>query len=323
MKNIAAIIVILFATNVMAQTESLKLSSDVWPPFTDVQSEKSLALDIVEEALESLSIAADFEIIDFGSVMEGIKSGEADGSAALWKDDTREEFLYFSDAYLQNQLVLVGRKGSNVAVSSFAELEMKRIGVVENYSYGEELLAGKNNNIVEGTSDQQNLERLISEEIDYFLVDALLIQYLLKYQLNDVREFLEIGENPMIVKSLHLAIRKDIPNADQLLVKFNEAIKTMMADGSYNEILELSWVRADVDGDGELELILAGDEAGTSAPDNSYNILYSEQKQGSGGYYVNGTKYKTWNDVPEQYKVDIPKVNAQPNMNESSMKIHF
>lgn len=323
MKNIVTILAILFAINGMTQTETLKLSSDVWPPFTDVQSEKSLALDIVEEALESLSISPDFEILNFGSVMEGIKKGEADGSAALWKDEAREEFLVFSDAYLQNQLVLVGRKGSNVAVSSFAELEMKRIGVVENYSYGDELLAGKNNNIVGGTSDQQNLERLISEEIDYFLVDALLIQYLLKYQLNDVREFLEIGENPMIVKSLHLAIRKDIPNADQILVKFNEAIKTMMADGSYNEILELSWVRADVDGDGELELILAGDEAGTSAPDNSYNILYSEQKQGSGGYYVNGTKYKTWNDVPEQYKVDIPKVNAQPNMNESSMKIHF
>jgi hypothetical protein len=51
---------------------------------------------------------------------------------------------------------------------------------------------------------------------------------MLKYQLNDVHEFLEIGENPMIVKSLHLAIRKDIPDADQILTKFNEAVKIIL-----------------------------------------------------------------------------------------------
>jgi len=311
------------ATIVTAQVESLKLSSDVWPPFTDVENEKSIALDIVEEALESLNITSNFEIIDFGSVMDGIKSGEADGSAALWKDESREKFMAFSDPYLQNQLILVGRKGSNVAVSSIAELENKRIGVVENYAYGEELKEGKNNEIVTGTSDQQNLERLISEEIDYFLVDALLIQYMLKYQLNDVREFLEIGETPLIVKTLHLAIRKDIPGTDQILAKFNEAIVTMMADGSYNEILELNWVQADVDGDGEVELVLAGSEAGTAAPDNSYNILYSEQSKNAGAYYVDGTKYKSWNDVPDSYKVDLPPVEVQQDMNNSHMKIPF
>lgn len=323
MKNTLAIVFILFTTFVMAQTESLNLTSDVWPPFTDEKGEKSIALDIVEEALKNINITTNFEIINFGSVIDKIKSGSSDGSAALWKDKSREEYLAFSEPYLQNQLILIGRKGSNVAVSSFIELENKRIGVVENYAYGEEINQGKNNEIIAGISDQQNLERLISEEIDYFLVDALLIQYLLKYQLNDVREFLEIGENPMIVKSLHLAIRKDIPDADQILAKFNESIVSMMTDGSYNEILELNWVKADVDGDGILELILAGSEAGTSAPDNSYNILYSEQNKTAGGFYVDGTKYNSWNEVPDRYKVDIPKVNAQPDLNDANMKIRF
>lgn len=323
MKSILTIAFLLIATILTAQIESLKLSSDVWPPFTDVEAEKSIALDIVEEALKSISIRAEFEIVEFSLVMDGTKSGESDGSAAFWKDESREEYLAFSDPYLQNQLILVGRKGSNVAVSSFTEIEDKRIGVVENYAYGDELWEGKGNEIISGSSNQQNLERLISEEIDYFLVDALLIQYMLKYQLNDVREILEIGKNPMIVKPLHLAIRKDIPDADMILTKFNEAIKTMMADGSYNEILELNWVKADVDGDGELELVLSGNEAGTSEPDNSYNILYSEKGKSSGGFYVDGTKYNTWNEVPDSYKVDLPTVEVKPDMNNSHMKIPF
>ena len=323
MKNIPVILLILLATNVMAQTETLNLSSDVWPPFTNVEEEKSLAMDIVKEALNSNKINVNYTIIDFGSVMEGIVSGKFDGSSALWLDKSREETLMFSDAYLQNQLILVGNKGSNVLASSFADLENKRIGVVENYAYGNAIKSGKNNQIVYGTSDQQNLERLLSGQIDYFLVDALLIQYLLKYQLNDVREFLEIGNNPLIVKSLHLAIRKDIPDADRIITEFNEAIKTMIADGSYNEILELNWVSADVDGDGKLELILSGNQAGKTAPENSYNILYSEQNLSADGYYVDGKMYKNWEDVPNEYKVDIPKVDYQPGLDDANMKIRF
>jgi len=97
MKNIFAIILVLIAINSTAQTESLKLSSDVWPPFTNVEEEKSIALDIVEEALKSINITANYEIDNFGSVMEKIASGISDGSAALWWDKSREEHLVFSD----------------------------------------------------------------------------------------------------------------------------------------------------------------------------------------------------------------------------------
>lgn len=323
MKSIILILLTFFATNIQAQTESLKLSSDIWPPFTNVEEEKSIAIDIVIEALNSIGITTNYNIVDFGMVMEGIASRKFDGSGALWLDKTREKTMVFSDAYLQNQLVLVGKKGSDVGFSSFSEVDNIRLGVVENYAYGDALLSGEENQIVYGKSDQQNLERLLSDQIDYFLVDALLIQYLLKYQLNDVREFLEIGENPMIVKSLHLAIRNDIPDADQLITKFNEAIKTMIADGSYNEILELNWVSADVDGDGKLELILGGNEAGKAAPQNSYNILYSDKNISAEGYYVDGTLYERWEDVPNKYKVDIPKVDYQPGLDDANMKIKF
>lgn len=323
MKSIAAVLLILISTSTLAQTTSLNLASDVWPPFTNVEEEKSIAMDIVNEALLKNEITTNYEIVDFGMVMEGIALGKFDGSGALWKDKSREETLMFSDAYLQNQLILVGKKGSDVQFTSFSELDNKRIGVVENYAYGDSLLSGKDNQIIYGSSDQQNLERLFSGQIDYFLVDALLIQYLLKFQLNDVRELLEIGEYPLIVKSLHLAIRKDFSNAEQVLNDFNRAIKTMMADGSYNEILELNWVSADVDGDGKLELILAGNEAGKAAPEYSYNILYSDQNLSAEGYYVDGKMFQSWEDVPNEYKVDIPRVDYQPGLDDATMKIKF
>lgn len=323
MKNIFIPFFLLFSTLAIAQTNSIQLSSDVWPPFTNVEGEKSIALDIVAEALQSIDISVDYHIIDFEDVMDGIASGTYDGSGALWLEKSREETMLFSDPYLQNQLILVGRKGSNVLVKAISEFKGKRIGVVENYAYGDFLEDDKNNQIIYGESDQQNLERLLSEQIDYFLVDALLIQYLLKYQLNDVSEFLEIGKNPLVTKSLHLAIRKDVPDADQIITQFNTAISGMIADGSYNEILGLNWISADIDGDGIIELVFVGNEAGKTAPDNSYNVLYSDTSQQAQVFYVNGKKYNSWDDVPQQNKVDIPKEYYQPSLDDASMKIRF
>lgn len=313
MTRIFIIIFLIATTNIQAQTNELKLSSDVWPPFTNVEKEKSIALDIVRIALERINIKANYEIVDFKEVISGINKGTYDGSAALWQNAEREKHLKFSRAYLQNQLVLVGRKGSDVHATSFSGLKNRHIGIVEDYAYGDSLMIQENIQIMYGKSDQQNVERLLSKKVDYILVDALLLQYLLKYQVNDVSEFLEIGEIPLITKSLHFAIRNEIPDAENIISLFNNEIGKMISDGTYHEILELNWIRADVDGDGKLELILKGNKGGVEAPDNTYDVFYSKQNESTNRYYINGKVYNSWDEVPKELKIIIPKIEAQPN----------
>ncbi|MCK5080228.1 MAG: transporter substrate-binding domain-containing protein, partial [Bacteroidales bacterium] len=173
--------------------------------------------------------------------------------------------------------------------------------------------------------DQQNLERLLSGQIDYMLVDALLIQYLLKYQVNDVSEHLEIGNAPILAKSLHFAIRKDIEDADSIISKFNKEIHKMIADGTYNKILELNWVRADMDGDGQMELILDGNAAGTTPPQHAYGV-YSNQSlvkksNKPDQYYVDGKLYSCWDNVPQEYKTEIIMSTQDPR--NTGIKLNF
>ena len=316
---VAAFLIISF--NALSQTDTVKLSSDIWPPFTNVENKRSIAFEIVAKALERINIKAVYEIVDFGDVISGINEGLFDGSAALWISEERKKILLFSDAYLQNQLVLVGRKGSAIDISSFSELKNKRIGVIEDYAYGDSLKIVEGIEIVYGKNDQRNLERLLSRQLDYILVDALLVQYLLKYQLSDVREFLEIGGHPLITKTLHLAIKKDIPDAERIIKLFNNEINSMILDGSYNEILELNWIRADIDGDNNFELVLLGSEAGLEAPGNAYNVFYTQPGNFSDRYFINGKFYNDWGDVPEQIK--IPKVSAPPDPGKGELKIKF
>ena len=179
------------------QQQELKLAADPWPPFTNIEGEKSILSDLVKEALQGIQIESTLEITEFKEVLQKINSGAYDGSPGLWISDERKEKYFFSKPYLYNQLVLVGRKGTDVSAVSFNELGGKKIGVIKNYAYGE-FENNKEIIIVQGVSNQKNLENLLSDKIDYMLVDALLIQYMLKHQLNDVTQHLAIGQQAFI-----------------------------------------------------------------------------------------------------------------------------
>mgnify|MGYP001588048572 FL=1 len=106
---------------------------------------------------------------------------------------------------------------------------------------------------------------------------------------------------------------------------FNEEIDEMIEDGTFNEILELNWVQADIDGDGKTELILGGDLAGTSAPQNIYGLMMDEsyrQKNEPKQYYVDGKLYESWDDIPKSYKLDLPKDNL-PTEEDAKVKLKF
>jgi len=307
------------------QQQELKLAADPWPPFTNIEGEKSILSDLVKEALQGIQIESTLEITEFKEVLQKINSGAYDGSPGLWISDERQEKYFFSKPYLYNQLVLVGRKGTDVSAVSFNELSGKKIGVIKNYAYGE-FENNKEVIIVQGVSNQKNLENLLSDKIDYMLVDALLIQYMLKHQLNDVTQHLAIGQKPLLVKSLHLALSKKLENAEDILVRFDQQIENMIADGSFNELLELNWIKADIDGDGNMEMVLGSNMAGTSAPQNIYGLMmdnsYKNQKNGPTRYYVDGKLYEDWDNIPKSYKLDLVEDNT-PSAEDAYIRLDF
>ena len=293
--------------SLFAQEHEVQLASDIWPPFTNVEKEHAFALDLVKMALNRSAVHVDTEILEFDDVLDGIKERKYDGSAALWYTDERASFLVYSDPYLQNRLILVGKKGSDVSARSFAELTGKRVALVGNYAYGLSDADLKDVELIQGRNDQENLERLLNGETDYLLADALLIEYLLTYQEKEATQYLSFGAIPLIIKDLHFTLHKDVPNAEEIINRFNIEVIRMIADGSYNRILQLNWIQADINGDGTTELVLNGTKAGAVAPNSSYSVLFNGESapnnSKSGGYYIDGKYYESWNEVPGKYKV--------------------
>ncbi|MEJ2084145.1 MAG: transporter substrate-binding domain-containing protein [Acidobacteriota bacterium] len=292
----------------------VRLASDVWPPFTNVSGQPRFAMELVHEALARAGVVAETSVVDWEQVMSGIRDSKFDGSAAMWRNSEREAYLRFSEPYLENRLVLVGRKGSDVDAATLAELSGKRIAVVERYAYGEALDIAGSIELDQGSSDQENLEKLLRGEVDYMLVDQLLIRYLLENQQEEAVEHLEIGTTPLVRRGLHFAIRRDFPGAEKIVEGFDAQIRNMLSDGTYNGILQLNWIQADVDGDGRMELIPRNEMVGAEPPLMGYRIVVPTEAgapiQVSNRFYGGGRICDDWDTIPARYKVSAESNNA-------------
>jgi polar amino acid transport system substrate-binding protein len=303
--SLAAIVGIL-----SAQSLPLKLVSTEWPPFTNPAGQPRFALDLVEAALKRIDIASTTAIVAPGQFTPALLSIAFDGSGAVWRDSDREKALLFSQPYLENRLVLVARKGTDVSAMALPQLKGKRIAIVEGYAYGAIEDAGPV--WVRAGSSEESLRALLDGKAEYTLMDQLVVEYLVSAYPKESQTRLTIGKTVMLTRPLYFAIRKSYPNGAAIISRFNAQLKTMITDRTYHKLLHVDWIVADVDGDGVMEYVPASDKVGTQPPSHAYELFTPEATQTSlqkvievapSRFYLGGTIYSDWATVPDPFKM--------------------
>ncbi len=299
------------AVLVGAQARTLRLVSTDWPPFTGPAGQPRLALDLVETALERAGHPSTTTIVEAGAYPAMLLTGDVDGSAAAWTDAERQRVLLFSEPYLENRLVLVGRKGADVSATSLASLAGRRLALVEGYAYGEQV-EGSGPVFVRVKNEQESLARLLDGTVDFALMDDLVVQYMVEHHARDAQARLQFGATPLVTRPLHLAIRRTVPDAQGIIDRFNGQLRGMITDRTYHKLLGVDWIAADVDGDGQFEYVPESDRAGPTAPKRAYSIrtlqddgTFTPQPAESTQprFYLGGNIYRSWASVPSQYKM--------------------
>jgi hypothetical protein len=121
---------------------------------------------------------------------------------------------------------------------------------------------------------------------------------------------LQIGTEAVVTRPLHLVIRRSHPDAESVILKFNTQLRAMIADRTYHRLLQVGWIRADVDGDGVAEYVSGSDQAGKAPPQHAYSLFSQAaldaqvKKEGQERYFFGGAVYNGWSSVPDKYKVD-------------------
>jgi polar amino acid transport system substrate-binding protein len=298
---------------VFAQSSQLRLVSTVWPPFTNQPGQPRFALDLVEAAFGRLGITTRTTIVDAAQFTPALLEGEFDGSAAAWRDPERDRVLLFSQPYLENRLVLIGRKGSDVSAPALSALKGKRIAIVGGYSYGN-AIDEATSTFVRSRNEEDSLSLLLAGSVDYALMDELVVQYIVDNYPKEAGTKLQLGSTPLVTRELHLAIRRTRPDAESIISRFNAQLRGMIADRTYHRLLHVAWIRADVDGDGIPEFVPQSDRAGTLQPQRAYTLFSNPQPTPELSvetppptqprFYIGGSIYTDWATVPSRYKND-------------------
>jgi polar amino acid transport system substrate-binding protein len=285
------------------QPAQLTLVSTAWPPFTNVRGQPRFALDLVEAALGRVSVNSKTTIVAAQQFTPALLSGLFDGSAAAWKDPERERTLIFSQPYLQNRLVLVGKRGADVSAKSLADLNGKRVAIVEGYSYGN-AIESAGPTWVRARSEEDCLTRVLKGGADYTLMDELVVAYIVSNYPKESDTKLQIGTAALLTRELYFTVKRTRADAQSIVDQFDAQLRGMIADRTYHRLLHVDWIRADVNGDGVPVYVPASDRAGASAPQHAYTLFTTpslDETPGT-GFYFGGTIYSDWASVPENYK---------------------
>ena len=98
--------------------------------------------------------------------------------------------LLFSQPYLENRLVLVGRRGDDVSATALGGARGRRIALVEGYSYGDAIVE-RRARLVPSRSEEDSLALLLAKKVDYILMDELVVQYISSNHPNEARTKLQ------------------------------------------------------------------------------------------------------------------------------------
>jgi len=298
----------------VAQSLPLRLVSTAWTPFTNELGKPRFALDLVEAAFGRVGVSSTTTIVAAPEFTSSLLSKRFDGSGAAWKDSEREKALIFSQPYLENRLILVGRRGEDVSATSFAALKGKKIAIVEGYSYGD-AIENAGPTFVRTDKEEDSLAQLLSRAVDYTLMDELVVSYINNNYPKEARGRLQLGSAPLLIRPLYLAIRRDFPDAQSLVDRFDAQIRGMITDRTYHRLLHVDWIRADVTGDGVAENVPASDKIGKVPPVSIYTLSTTKPVSVPTpkviatrvpGFYIGGTLYPDWASVPNSYKVADP-----------------
>lgn len=300
--------IIASVASLSAQNRTLQFVSPVRPPFTDAPGKPRFALDLVEAALGRINVTSKTALVTPGEFGSALLSGSYDGTAEAWRDSKREQVLLFSEPYLENRLVLVGRARSEVKAAALSDLKGKRIAIIAGYAYGD----GNDNagpTWVRSNAEPESLRMLLDGKVDYMLTDDLVVQYLVDAYPEEARTRLSIGTTPLLIRPVHMALHRSLPDAAAIIKSFNSQLVKMIVDRTYHKLLHVPWIYADVDGDGRKELIAESDQGGKTPPQRAYNLFTQDQietqvRKDQERYFFGGAVYNGWSSVPDKYKVD-------------------
>ena len=198
-------------------------NEDDWPPFdfSEHGRPKGYAIDHLELLGQHLGIS--FEYVNGYTWFELLglfRDQEIDLLPCLWKSERREQFMCFTEPFLELPYVIVARKG-DTAIQTFQDLKGRTVAAAKGYKQEEVLRSSYPEiTIFEVQNSLQGLEAVVYGEADAYIGYQGTVAYLMATRfLGNLRICGECKTPELGPQGLYIAVRQELHLLRDILQK--------------------------------------------------------------------------------------------------------
>ncbi|TWI70325.1 polar amino acid transport system substrate-binding protein [Desulfobotulus alkaliphilus] len=214
---------------ISASAENLTGASLNWEPYIgETMPREGYVAEVVKEAFSREGYNLEIQYMPWARVVALSKEGRFDVYfPEYYAEELKEDFL-ISDPFPGGPLVFFQKKGANITYNSMEDLRSYKIGVVRGYVNTPEFDAAEYLTKDPVTEDMQNILKLLAGRIDLMVVDKYVGLHLLRTQVPDRVNEIEIVEPPLGVNDLYVCFPKNTKDAEKRLKAFNNVSRPLI-----------------------------------------------------------------------------------------------
>ncbi len=162
-----------------------------------------------------------------------------DGLYLAYYTEEREQWYAFSISIGNVRTGFYKMKGKGISYKTLQNLKGYEIGLTRGAAISPAFDKADFLKKQFTVNDILSLRKLLVGRIDLFAGSELVARYLINTEISsEDRNKFEFMEPPLAVHKLHMAVSRNAPNYMQKLEDFNQGIKQIFSDGTYEKILK-------------------------------------------------------------------------------------
>lgn len=255
------------------ERNTITLAAAPFETYVNDDGEPARVNTLVSTILAQSGTDANLKVMREAFLGSAVRAGKVDGEYAFLDMGQQTEGVITSNVFLPLYLYAASKSADVGQIKIFQHLKSNRVAIENRFANTPNFRLIKDIKWSRNPSTFDAFRQLADDRAPYLITSELLLREFNTLLANDREETLHYSAKPLMESGFQLAIRDDVANAKHIIDNFNTAVSTMQRNGQYNKLLQISWLRKDINQDGIADYIGHSDiTRASSVLETAYNL---------------------------------------------------
>lgn len=280
----------------VAQGADLKLGASPLATYVDNEGEPARLNAVVSEAFRRMDVDVELNVLRRAFLGSALSSGQLDGEYAFISLDTRNSNHLYSDSYLPLNFYVISKRPNVTEIHLLPQLQDTRIAIENRFANTDEFRKISSVKWSRNPTTFDAFRQFADDRAPMLLTTGLLADEFNKLLIADNEELTYRSAAPLLQAGFHLSLSGNTENGQTLIKAFDEAIDAMQSDGTFNRLLQISWLTKDINNDGVADFISSTDVLHIDvSPADAAPFALDATKPSAGSLFViDDKRYANW-----------------------------